>query len=271
MVKKLFKHEMFYYLRIFIPVCIALLGVSVLGRVVQFFESDSIVYSIVNGSSIFAYVVAVIVADVLIGIMSIVRYYQNLFSPEGYLTLTLPVTTTEHIIVKIVSAVLFQIAGLFISFISLCIYLSGDVLAEVIKAAEYLFSNVWDKLGVHTVIFILEFLIIMVISLISSQLTITTCITVGQLFNKHRVLAALGVYYAYYFVTQIIGTIIGAVFGVAATGLEEFFVSIGKLIEKHPIATVNIIAIALIIGTIIWCAVCYFISRYIMERKLNLE
>ena len=102
MVKKLFKHEIKAYLRIMIPVYVCLLAVALLGRVIQFFEADTFIYSFVNGSSIFVYVVAIIACFGFSSVFSIVRFYKNLFTDEGYLTFTLPVKISQILNSKII-------------------------------------------------------------------------------------------------------------------------------------------------------------------------
>ncbi len=93
MVRKLIKYDFSSYLKLLLPVQLILLGIAALNRIIQLFEDgSSTVYNIVFGSSVFLYVVSIIIAIVLTFVVSIVRFYQGMYSNEGYLSHTLPVT-----------------------------------------------------------------------------------------------------------------------------------------------------------------------------------
>ena len=62
MVKKLFRHEFAAYWRVLLPAWIGLMGAAVLGRLVQLFEQNTVMYNIVIRSSIFFYGLAIVVS-----------------------------------------------------------------------------------------------------------------------------------------------------------------------------------------------------------------
>ena len=106
MVKKLFKHEFVYYLRsllIYLPVVLVIGGLS---RLMVCFESESGIYSLLLGSTLLMLYFGTLACVIITFILSIVRFYKNMFSAEGYLTLTLPVSKTTHLFVKLTTAVL---------------------------------------------------------------------------------------------------------------------------------------------------------------------
>ena len=80
MVKKLFKYEFLAYIRVLFPVYIAMLGVSVLGRILMIFENDTTSSDLLIGSSIFMYGATVLVAFGFVGIYAITRFQKNMFS-----------------------------------------------------------------------------------------------------------------------------------------------------------------------------------------------
>ena len=112
MVKKLFKHEMHAVWRLMIPIWCVLCGVSILGRFIQLFEQESVAYNIINGSAIFFYVVSLGACVVCPFVFAVTRFHRNLFSGEGYLSFTLPVTNHQHILVKLAVAVITQVVTL---------------------------------------------------------------------------------------------------------------------------------------------------------------
>lgn len=272
MVKKLFKHEILAYLRVVIPVQIILLSVAVLARIIQFFETDTTAYRIVNGSSIFAFCAAILVTLLMTDIFAIVRFYRHLFTGEGYLTFTLPVTPTQHLLVKLLTPMLFMFVNLLVSAVAVCIFTSGDVLVEVLRAAGYLWNTVMTGLkdnAYHLWLYIIEGLLVLLVAAMASLLFYYLCIAIGQLFKKNRVLAAVGVYFGFYVISQVLSTI--AMIFVAIFSESPLLQELMKYIEKHPFATVHTVILVSLVLSAALGAVYFLVTRRITTRRLNLE
>ena len=267
MVKKLFKYEIKSYLRVWIPVQAVLLGIALIGRFIQFFESDTTVYDIISGSSVFMFVITSLASIGITLALGVIRFYKNLFTGEGYLTFTLPVTPTHHIITKTVTAGLFQVASVIMVIISVCIITSGEMLKEIIKAFVYLLNLVRPYVGANLVLYIIEFIILMVISGFAMYMHYYTCISLGQLFRKNRILAAVGVYFGFYFISQILSTVLG----VAVSFLGSFMEKIALFIENHIIGFIHGIFCGGTIISLIGIVIYFFVIKYVISRKLNLE
>ena len=163
MVKKLFKYEFLAYIRVLFPVYIAMLGVEVLGRILMIFESDTISSDLLIGGSIFMYVITVFVAFGFVSVYAVVRFYKNMFTGEGYLTLTLPATADEHILAKLLSAILFNFVSVIVFIVSFAIFAAGDVFKEVAEAAFYLIKkSEWY--------YLLEFVLSAIVGMVSNIL-----------------------------------------------------------------------------------------------------
>ncbi len=269
MVKKLFKYEMIAYRRTLLPVYAILLGVAALFRFVQLFETDSTIYRIVQGSSVFAYVVALLACFGFTWVFAIVRFYKNLFTGEGYLSFTLPVTPTQHILTKCGAAVLFSAISFAVALISACIVTLGDVLSEVCKAGIYLFGQIPNPYKADVVFYIIEFLVMLLVACAAGMLLYYTCIAIGQTFRKNRVLGAVGVYFIYYTATQILGTVLTVLVTVFAR-----YLPLAKLEDWIYLNTDTFIHIVLCGATVLTAAggvLCFFIIRGIMRKRLNLE
>ena len=272
MVKKLFKHEMLAYLRVVIPVQIILLGVAVLGRIIQFFETDTTAYRIINGSSIFAFCVAIVVTLMMTAIFAIVRFYRHLFTGEGYLSFTLPVTPAQHLLVKLLTPTMFVIVNILVSVVAVCIITAGDVLVEVLRAADYLWNAVIADLkenAYHLWLYVAEGLLVLLAAAMASVLFYYLCIAIGQLFKKNRVLAAVGVYFGFYVVTQVLSTV-GMIL-IAVFSESPLLQALVKYVEKHPFATVHTVMCALLVLCVALGAVYFLVTRRIITRRLNLE
>lgn len=269
MVKKLFKHEIFAYLKTLTPVYIILCGIALMARLLQFFENGGTVYKIIFGSATVVYVISIIVAIILTLILVITRFYKNMFSSEGYLTHTLPVTADQHIIVKTVTAVLFQLITVFAVLISACIITAGELLKEILKAIAYMYNFFNTSFEQNLAFYIIEVVLMLLIALTAEILLFYAVISVGQLFRKNRVIAAIGVYFGYYIVTQIIGTVL--VVAVTLLANTELMSAIVSFISANPFKTAHIAFIAFAVFYAVLAAVYYLITSIIVRKKLNLE
>ena len=270
MVKKLLKHEFIYYLRtlgIMLPIVLA---IGIMTRVVRFFESDDFIYDIMIVSSGMMLYIASFACLIVTWIISIVRFYKNMYTSEGYLTFTLPVTNSQHIFVKLLTATVCQLASLFVIAVSVLIALTGKPLAELMETFSYLCEAIATHIPtVHTVLYCIELIIMLTIYMVSAPLLYYACITVGQTAKKNRILMAVGVYFVYYMVTQVLSTVFMIVFTVL--GELGAFEAIGQLATQHPYAFIHG---ALCLGIVFQAAIAtlfYFITHSIMSKKLNLE
>ncbi len=265
MVKKLFKHELSAYWRVLIPVWIILMGVAALGRLVQVFEQDNTIYGLINGSAITMYVVALVAALAFPLVYAVIRYYTNFFTGEGYLTFTLPTTPARLLIVKVLTAGLMEVLTVLVAVSSLTVITAGDVLIELWKAGVYLLKVMYAELGNHLIFFGIEFVLALLASLLYIISFYELCINIGQLFPKLRILAAVGVYFAFYVVEQIIGTIVLIV--VSVVNMESLMV----FISENPYLFVHSALCGGAVFTLVLTAAFFAISHYIISKRLNLE
>lgn len=270
MVNKLIKHETRFYLRTLLPMYAVLLGVAVLGRFVQLFDNDTTAYNIIFTSSIVAFVVACVVCFLLTLIFGIKRFYSNLFSCEGYLTFTLPVTSSQHLFVKVLTATLSMISSLIMIIISVCFITFGEVCIELFKAAGYLVKQLYIYSGaLHATAFIAELIVSVILAFAMSYLLFYACISIGQTAKKNRIAAAVGVYFGYYLIEQVLGTVIIVL-------VNEYYEQwhLDKLMEylsKHDILATHLFFGVIIILSGLLGLLFYAISKKVITKKLNLE
>lgn len=269
MVKKLFKHEIQAYVRTIIPMHLVLLGIALMGRFVQIFENDSDAYLIVFYSSVIAFIIGAVVCLLLTTFFGIKRFYSNLFSHEGYLSFTLPVTSTQHIMVKNIVATLFQVLSVIMILICTCAITMGDVCIELFKAGGYLIKVLHEVFGFHATLFILEGIINFIFAISSGMMIYYACIAIGQRAKKNRVAAAIGVYFIYYLICQVIGTIFVVVVTVfyEPWNIEQFLM----YLADDPIFTNHLTFVVGIVISAILFVVGFVITKCTIDRKLNLE
>lgn len=264
MVKKLFKHEFYAYARLMLPMYAVMLGIALLGRLVQFFESTSGMYYAAFIPTIILVVLSLVTASILSTVFIVIRFYRHLFTGEGYLSFTLPVSPAQHINVKLFTALLFQLLLMLVTCLSVTVLLAGDMLTEVIKVIDYLWPYVSKVLGAHLPLYIVELIAVWLLSTMAQILLFYACIALGQMFNKSRVLAAIGIYFGYVVVSNIITTIINTV-------ITPAFDNVTAYIESNALEAVHISFLSSGVMSALLGVVCYVIVHTVMRKKLNLE
>lgn len=265
MVKKLFKHEAHAMWRSMLPFWGVLCGVSLLGRLIQLFEQDNVAYNIVSSSAFFFYGVSVVACLVSPFVFAITRFYRNLFTGEGYLSFTLPVTTHQHIWVKLATAVLTEVVTLVVAVLSVAVITFGEVAVEVCKGIVFLFGKAVEAWGTHMPLYLLEAVIGIVVLFATETLLFYTCISLGQQSKKNRVLAAVGVYFIIYFIGQAVGTVLVLI----ASHVD--WEPLMTWVAEHAFATVHIgMCGGIVLATVMGC-VFYWISHRLISTRLNLE
>ena len=279
MVRKLLKYDLGAYFRVLGPAYLVLAAIAVLCRVIQFFEpaagtisASSEVFRVTFISSVVLLVLASIVVLVLTFAQIIIVFYRNLFTREGYLTHTLPVSAGQHIAAKLAGAFIVDIASTLAVALAACIAMAGEMLSEVLKAAGYLVgqlrTEIIEELGRgHFGGWVTEFVLLALVSLAVSYLFYYLCITLGQRAKKNRILAAFGVFFAFYIALQILTTIFVIVVSVDSTWLESLMDSI---VRHAPGSFHLMLCGGIVVGAAIGVAE-YLIVRNQIARHLNLE
>ena len=201
MVKKLLKHELVSYMRILLPIDAILLIIAAVARIIQFFESDTVTYGIIFGSSIFALVVGIMACMFMAIVVAVIRFYKNFFTAEGYLTFTLPVKKSELINSKVIMGVISSLATSFVVLVNIIIILVIGFFDNIIKPdfwkefSEF-FSEVFKSLGVYTFVYVLEIILVVFLANLLSTLFLYDCVAIASmLVKKAKVITAIGIYY----------------------------------------------------------------------------
>lgn len=270
MVKKLFKHELLAYLHTLPILYIVLLSIGLMGRIVRIFEEDSVSYELLGGSAFAALFIAIFAATVLTTIFCLLRFYKNLFTGEGYLTLTLPVSIESHLFVKTLGALVANVATALAIGITLCLFFAGDWLNEITKAILFIFKEATAACGtVNMIFYIIEALLALLVLTLMQYMTYYVCICLGQALRRGRIIAAIGIYYGLTILAQIIST----VFLIAVSINEDsaLLIALTNWIQGSPFSFIHCLLCTVIVLGAAWCAVCFFVSRAQMKRRLNLE
>ncbi len=261
MLGKLIKHEANATGRMFIPMYFIVLILSVVNRVLISINIYGGILSIIKGFMISAYVISIIAALVVTFVIIIIRFYKNLMSDEGYLMFTLPAKSSQLINSKLIVSILWSIASILIVMASLLIFFgTSKNMQELRGFIDQAIGTMKLGFGNKYILLIVEFIIMMLLSLIQNIMLIYVSISVGHLFNGHKVLGSFVSYIVINTIQQIITTLILVAWAYLA----------GSTLEGLEAIPQQVFPFAIIVSTL-FSTLFYFGTNYIFKRKLNLE
>ena len=197
------------------------------------------------------------------------RFYKNLYTDEGYLMHTLPVTTHELIWSKALVAIIWSVIGFVVMAFSFLMYFNSIMISEgeqnVWQALKEVFvelsqTDFPEGMGLMIVLVVLIMLVTPVYSIFFGY----TAISLGQLTKKHKILAAVGIYFGINYAIQIVSSL-------GTVPFTEFFNKAETMSDNAVMASVNgvlVFSLILIVGLNM---LFYFITNKVMKTKLNLE
>lgn len=191
MLSRLMKYEMRSQSRLLLPLHALLLLASILGR---FFITGKVyerVPTVVFIILITLYLFSLVGISTGTQLFISVRFYQSLFSDEGYLAFTLPVTPGQHLLARTLVGGLWALIDTVIIFASFIILV---MVPEVSAHWPELSEALTKELGMDSNAFFILMFLLNCISAFTGIILIYFCIAVGQLFSKHRILMALLTY-----------------------------------------------------------------------------
>ena len=154
MVKKLFKYEILYYVKRLMVFEIILMSIALFTRFIYLFPSTNSLYLILSGSVTFIFFVANLLFLVMTTIAIITRFYKNLYSTEGYFTFTLPFTETQHLFVKLATAVMFEGVAILSCALAVFVATAGELGIELFKAGAYVFNLLLEELKINAAVYL---------------------------------------------------------------------------------------------------------------------
>ncbi|MBR4661646.1 MAG: hypothetical protein IKO92_02805, partial [Clostridia bacterium] len=108
MVRKLYKHEALFYLRWFIPIAAACVGIALISKLTMLFPNNQITEII--KSMIISVYISSLFAMIVFGIVIVsLRFFRSMFTHEGYFTHTIPVEPSALLNCKLICGVLFML------------------------------------------------------------------------------------------------------------------------------------------------------------------
>ena len=203
-----------------------------------------------------------------------VRFYRNLYTDEGYLMHTLPVTPRQLLVSKLLVAAFWMFVLSLLALWSICsIMLFGipamslvdmsEVIGAFMKYFPYLF-------GMGPAAFLIFYVVFSLISAFSSVLIAYAAVSLGQLFSRHKAMASVICYIGFSMLVQTVTSLLMTP-SLTRLVLSENMVDDVSGIPVYFGAYMREIFLVSGVGAIVSAVISYILTEYIMSRQLNLD
>ena len=265
MLTKLIKYDLKSLACILIPTNLFLLVYAFVARLVITSELYNSLPNYVIGLGVTTYIILLVLINYITLFAVIYRFYKNLFTDEGYLTLTLPVTPSQHLLAKTISGTFWIVLSYFVLTASILMIV---LVPEITKNSDMIMNEMSKAMEMPATLFFTSTFLVGLISCFFALPFYYVCIALGQLFSKHRILAAVVLFFT---ISSIVGVLSLVVLFIAGAfplifGPASEFSEIGNV--SHLLITSYTVSCIIVI---IQAIVSYIATLYVMKKKINLE
>ena len=251
MVGKIMKYELQAIFRARLYIAVVTLGLACISRIFMAVNARSIAGVIFCSLAIMSAATLMLTAF----ITSIVRFWRSLFKGEGYMTFSLPVSTSKLLISKLLSAIIAMFVGVAVAYLSYFIIFSGFY-GETWDSVEEMFRDMLNMFGSYLAsdpLLIVELILQIIVAVPMTLLLAFLVESIGQLATSHR---------------------LGVTFGIGVAFIVVFALLQSLCLEPilEAAARVNV-HFAMWIQIIVYAGIdvsSFFLIRYLVSRKLNL-
>ena len=268
MLGKLLKYELKATSRVFIPLYIAILVVSIVNGLSLNLEILNI-----QGLATIVLMCLFISLFVITIVVTIQRFNKNLLKDEGYLMFTLPVSSKHLVLSKYLTSLIWTFLSFVVAFLSFTIifmiptYKYFDF-SYFINEFNLLFSNM---LNLNILGQFLKIILLMIISYTIFIFNVYLALSVGQLpiFNRFRNVSSFIGFLVINLLISYAHNIVSLFVNDASVNIEAID-NINYAINSVTSIVSKGLNIAIVINLII-ILVLFFATTYILDKKLNLE
>lgn len=289
MLRKLVKYELKSLSRAFIPMWILapvvslLLSLSIRGTIAWANSSMPGMQMLTLGNGILTAVMVILFIGAVMGllIMTVVfviqRFWNGLLKEEGYLMFTLPVKTWELIVSKAMTATLIScisvVVGIF-SAVILAVCSTEEVIRSLALAWKYFFRNLIHVDPVFWVNLLL-FILVLIVGTVKSIYHVYTAMSLGHLFQTHKVVGSCVSYIGISIVVSIISSVIRTVVSLALPDDWLYYWGTSFYWGDTSQGMFGLLSVAyllyLLLFALLETAAYHVITERILSTKLNLE
>lgn len=276
MLRKLYKYDLKSVSLLLVILHAVLLVYTVIGRIGIFIAERAQAFVSPEASRLWGIAGAFYIVGFILFILAIViatvvylavRIQKNLFSDEGYLTHTLPVKPTQILWSKVFVIWTWSVIDFICVMISVFTLITyKDTLPEILKGASTFFRTLFGSFGFTNW---LEEVITLLAGL--SQyfgfypLLLLFAMCLGNLFKSHKIMGTLLSFFGLNIVLSFLSTMITFII----PGLSPFMQA--NLTQDNLSVYSGRLMIFTLVWNILFSAIFFVGSRYILTKKLNLD
>lgn len=277
MLSKLLKYEFKATSRVFLPAYAVLLIAGVIQKIMLqfgFYNKDMGVLSKILGSLVPSLLGAAVVAIFVVTLIVMInRFRKSLLGREGYLMFTLPVSTTQLVLSKAIVVLVWAILSCIVGLITVSILVFD---ADFVRFVHDFFAMIAEAARqggtANVTMFFIEAILAVILGIVDFTLMVYLCLSVGQLSNKHRGLCSIGTFVGINFVLKnIVLVIISNVLFTDKFVPPFYFCAIDTPTVASVLQQMNVFMSSGIVMILIELMIYFFITKYILSNKLNLE
>lgn len=260
MLGKLIKHEFRALSRFLLPLHILLLIVCVCGRFM--FQASTIMElpNVLVIISLIFFISLLIVVPCITSILIVVRYYKNLYTDEGYLTLTLPATRGQLLFSKGFAACIWSLLDFAIVIAGCAIVI---IIPQVTQNSATILMELENALEMSPVLFFWSTVGLSVIGCLGNVALYYFSVSIGQLLSSHRVIGAVIAYFAISSIVSILMLIL-----MFAVGYDPFsHIAPDAIAATALLSSYKAAAIICVVETVLFFCGTY----YLLQKKTNLN
>ncbi len=287
MLKQLLKYEFKATKRLYFGLYLALALLSVvLG--VTFRQEHALAHSTsfqnLQVILMIVYVSVILAIAVLCFVNTIQRFYQNLLGREGYLMHTLPVTETQLILSKLLTSMVWVLCSGLVGVVCITVMVSIGVLdAEVLGTLSWdrwkqLWQMLYEEIGPEFWVAMVWTILINLARLASLILCVYAACMIAHQFKKHTMVAGILAFIGLNVVENQIDKLLGTNDAALFVDVTYKLVDVSNGSEGAPVMHYMTAAFGqgasclfCFVFTAAIAAVYFFLTRWLMKHKLNLE
>ena len=203
-----------------------------------------------------------------------IRFYRNLYTDEGYLMHTLPVTPRQLILAKLLVAALWVFVLSMLALWAICCIMLFGLPAMALVDMPVVISSLMEYFpqifGMGPVAFLLFYVVLSLVSAFSNVLIAYAAVSLGQLITKHKVMASVLCYIGFTMLIQTISTLLMTP-SLTRLVLSQDMVNTASGIPAYFGAYMREILFISMAGSVISAVISYILTEYAMRRQLNLD
>lgn len=265
MLGKYMKHEFQETGKLMIPLNLVILVYTLIGAIMlgsRLFSSPPMV--ILGVISLVLYMLSLFAIFIVAYVYFTVRFYKTMYTSQGYLTHTLPLSTMGIVNTKVLVSACWMILTVAVTTLSVIVLVAAAIGSEWGKIA---FSDFTLYTGFSLTGFFTWYVLLLILGCVEQILMIYASLAIGQLCRQYRILASIGTYIAFHMVLQIINTVILFV-------TQLFSINTTLMSFQTDVVSSHFYGRSFTISTIeslLLCVLFYFLCYWLTDKKLNLE